>query len=89
MLFCVTLLYQWEVADGLGAEVRITGVAPAHALLSFASQIYYHGEPISVNVHVTNNTNKTVKKIKISGSWGPSKGQGSRHAFVKSPRHRH
>lgn len=30
-------------------------------------QIYYHGEPISVNVHVTNNTNKTVKKIKISG----------------------
>ncbi|KAJ7418481.1 hypothetical protein BTVI_29066 [Pitangus sulphuratus] len=29
-------------------------------------QIYYHGEPISVNVHVTNNTNKTVKKIKIS-----------------------
>jgi len=30
-------------------------------------QIYYHGEPISVNVHVTNNTNKTVKKMKISG----------------------
>ncbi|NWV00887.1 ARRB1 protein, partial [Upupa epops] len=36
------------------------------ALLS-PPQIYYHGEPISVNVHVTNNTNKTVKKIKISG----------------------
>lgn len=31
------------------------------------SQIYYHGEPISINVHVTNNTNKTVKKMKISG----------------------
>lgn len=30
-------------------------------------QIYYHGEPISVNVHVTNNTNKTVKKMKVSG----------------------
>ncbi|ETE56340.1 hypothetical protein L345_17949, partial [Ophiophagus hannah] len=30
-------------------------------------QIYYHGEPINVNVHVTNNTNKMVKKIKISG----------------------
>uniref|UniRef100_A0A3P8U6Q2 Beta-arrestin-1 n=1 Tax=Amphiprion percula TaxID=161767 RepID=A0A3P8U6Q2_AMPPE len=29
-------------------------------------RIYYHGEPISVNVHVTNNTNKTVKKMKIS-----------------------
>ncbi|KAF2976648.1 hypothetical protein EK904_003327, partial [Melospiza melodia maxima] len=32
----------------------------------FTFEIYYHGEPISVNVHVTNNTNKTVKKIKIS-----------------------
>uniref|UniRef100_A0A8C9WCS2 Beta-arrestin-1 n=1 Tax=Scleropages formosus TaxID=113540 RepID=A0A8C9WCS2_SCLFO len=29
-------------------------------------QIYYHGEPINVNVHVTNNTNKTVKKMKVS-----------------------
>ena len=37
------------------------------ALYTFSPQIYYHGEPISVNVHVTNNTNKTVKKIKISG----------------------
>uniref|UniRef100_A0A8C9FM56 Arrestin beta 1 n=1 Tax=Pavo cristatus TaxID=9049 RepID=A0A8C9FM56_PAVCR len=36
------------------------------ALYTFSPQIYYHGEPISVNVHVTNNTNKTVKKIKIS-----------------------
>lgn len=35
--------------------------------LHVSSQIYYHGEPISVNVHVTNNTNKTVKKMKISG----------------------
>lgn len=33
-------------------------------------QIYYHGEPISVNVHVTNNTNKTVKRMKISGRRG-------------------
>lgn len=31
-------------------------------------QIYYHGEPISINVHVTNNTNKMVKKMKISGT---------------------
>ncbi|XP_072118645.1 beta-arrestin-1 isoform X3 [Mobula birostris] len=29
-------------------------------------KIYYHGEPINVNVHVTNNTNKTVKKLKIA-----------------------
>lgn len=41
---------------------------PPLSLPSHAPQIYYHGEPISVNVHVTNNTNKTVKKIKISGT---------------------
>lgn len=66
----------------LGEEVRM----PAHTCLSFASQIYYHGEPISVNVHVTNNTNKTVKKIKISGSWGilPRVGVAVGMPFVKS-----
>nr|XP_008008125.1 beta-arrestin-2 isoform X2 [Chlorocebus sabaeus] len=29
-------------------------------------KLYYHGEPLSVNVHVTNNSTKTVKKIKVS-----------------------
>lgn len=56
-------------------------VPPGPTLLpSSASQIYYHGEPISVNVHVTNNTNKTVKKIKISGiqGRGPTQGAGKR-----------
>ncbi|XP_043542252.1 arrestin red cell-like, partial [Chiloscyllium plagiosum] len=33
---------------------------------SLCLQLYYHAEPISVNVHVTNNSTKTVKKIKIS-----------------------
>ncbi|XP_018549434.1 arrestin red cell isoform X1 [Lates calcarifer] len=33
---------------------------------SLNKELYYHGEPISVNVHVTNNSNKTVKKVKIS-----------------------
>ena len=28
--------------------------------------MYYHGESISVNVHIQNNSNKTVKKIKVS-----------------------
>ncbi|NWU85426.1 ARRB1 protein, partial [Onychorhynchus coronatus] len=44
------------------------GVTPgtSRSPCSAPLQIYYHGEPISVNVHVTNNTNKTVKKIKIS-----------------------
>ncbi|CAO2613691.1 ARRB1 [Lemmus lemmus] len=43
---------------------------PLHLEASLDKEIYYHGEPISVNVHVTNNTNKTVKKIKISGRTG-------------------
>ena len=33
----------------------------------FLLQKYYHGESIAINVLVDNNTNKTVKKIKISG----------------------
>ncbi|XP_056904496.1 beta-arrestin-1-like isoform X2 [Takifugu flavidus] len=37
-----------------------------HLEASLDKETYYHGEPISVNVHVTNNTNKTVKKMKIS-----------------------
>merc|ERR1719367_970662 len=28
--------------------------------------MYYHGEKISVNVHIQNNSNKPVKKIKVS-----------------------
>nr|AUG68950.1 arrestin-beta-Y [Mordacia mordax] len=39
---------------------------PLHLEASLDKEIYYHGEPINVNVHVTNNSNKTVKKIKIS-----------------------
>ncbi|KAF7647686.1 hypothetical protein LDENG_00168320 [Lucifuga dentata] len=33
---------------------------------SLDKELYYHGEPISVNVHVTNNSTKTVKRVKIS-----------------------
>lgn len=29
-------------------------------------QMYYHGESISVNVHLQNNSNKTVKKLKVN-----------------------
>eukprot|EP00061_Rhincodon_typus_P017035 g45552.t1 len=39
---------------------------PLHLEASLDKEIYYHGEPINVNVHVTNNTNKTVKKLKIA-----------------------
>ena len=35
--------------------------------------MYYHGESINVNVVVTNNSNKTLRKIRISGKWeGPA-----------------
>ena len=52
------------------------GILPPSLATSSTSQIYYHGEPISVNVHVTNSTNKTVKKIKISGTQAEGQSRG-------------
>ena len=47
-------------------------------------KLYYHGEPLNVNVHVTNNSTKTVKKIKVSGRrWGIEGGLGG---AIFSPR---
>lgn len=44
----------------------------------------------SANVHVTNNTNKTVKKIKISGTQGrgasPGDGQGDSFQRLGQPK---
>ncbi|XP_077615002.1 S-arrestin isoform X3 [Crocuta crocuta] len=37
---------------------------PLHLAVSLGKEIYFHGEPITVTVTVTNNTDKTVKKIK-------------------------
>ncbi|KAE8278796.1 Arrestin red cell isoform 1 TrCarr 1 [Larimichthys crocea] len=37
-----------------------------HLEVSLDKELYYHGEPISVNVQVTNNSTKTVKRVKIS-----------------------
>ncbi|XP_067379285.1 arrestin, beta 2b isoform X2 [Channa argus] len=37
-----------------------------HLEASLDKELYYHGEPISVNVHVNNSSTKTVKKVKIS-----------------------
>lgn len=37
-----------------------------HMEASLDKEMYYHGESIAVNVHVQNNSNKTVKKIKVS-----------------------
>lgn len=40
--------------------------APLHLECTLDKEMYYHGESINVNVQATNNSNKTVKKIKIS-----------------------
>lgn len=45
-------------------------------------QLYYHGEPISVNVHVTNNSTKTVKRVKISGASVPQASVRARLTLV-------
>ncbi|XP_070710428.1 arrestin, beta 2b isoform X2 [Pempheris klunzingeri] len=37
-----------------------------HLEASLDKELYYHGEPIGVNVQVTNNSTKTVKSVKIS-----------------------
>ncbi|XP_021102762.1 S-arrestin isoform X2 [Heterocephalus glaber] len=38
---------------------------PLHLTVSLSKEIFFHGEPIPVTVTVTNNTEKTVKKIKV------------------------
>uniref|UniRef100_A0A8C5PDD4 Arrestin beta 2 n=1 Tax=Leptobrachium leishanense TaxID=445787 RepID=A0A8C5PDD4_9ANUR len=37
-----------------------------HLEASLDKELYYHGEAINVNVHVTNNSSKTVKRVKVS-----------------------
>lgn len=36
-----------------------------HLEATLDKELYHHGEKISVNVHVANNSNRTVKKIKV------------------------
>lgn len=37
-----------------------------HLEVSLDKEVYHHGEDIAVNVHIANNSNRTVKKVKIS-----------------------
>ncbi|XP_055693880.1 beta-arrestin-1 isoform X2 [Lutzomyia longipalpis] len=37
-----------------------------HLEASLDKELYHHGETISVNVHIANNSNRTVKKIKVT-----------------------
>ena len=57
-LYVDNVLFWCHIATHSSMSVTVTDVF----------QKYYHGESIAVNVLVDNNTNKTVKKIKISGS---------------------
>lgn len=64
----------------MGAEGGLI-VGPVQAdrinLIPSPRKLYYHGEPLNVNVHVTNNSTKTIKKIKVSGRrWGTEGGPG-------------
>lgn len=34
--------------------------------VSLDKELYYHGESIAVNVHISNNSNRTVKKVRVS-----------------------
>lgn len=53
-----------------GTQVGATE-ASANCVIPSLQKLYYHGEPLNVNVHVTNNSAKTVKKIRVSGRrWG-------------------
>ena len=38
-----------------------------HLEASLDKELYYHGETVAVNVHIQNNSNKSVKKIKVCG----------------------
>lgn len=60
------------------AEIALNDTALSHYVNVFENDVigftyvcifqkYYHGEYIAVNVLVDNNSNKTVKKIKVSG----------------------
>ncbi|XP_061900292.1 arrestin 3b, retinal (X-arrestin) [Entelurus aequoreus] len=39
---------------------------PVHMEASLDKEIYYHGDPITVNVNINNETTKVVKKIKVT-----------------------
>lgn len=40
-----------------------------HLEVSLDKELYYHGETLAINVHIQNNSNKSVKKVKVSGEF--------------------
>uniref|UniRef100_A0A8C3AJX5 Arrestin-C n=1 Tax=Cyclopterus lumpus TaxID=8103 RepID=A0A8C3AJX5_CYCLU len=53
---------------------------PVNLEVSLEKEVYYHGDPITVNVKINNETTKVVKKILISGE---QQGKDDRLAEVK------
>ncbi|XP_073411994.1 arrestin-C isoform X1 [Dendrobates tinctorius] len=58
-------------ARGPGAKAEVTrqfmlSDKPLQLEASLDKEIYYHGDPIKINVKINNSTNKIVKKIKIT-----------------------
>uniref|UniRef100_A0A5S6R4V7 Arrestin_C domain-containing protein n=1 Tax=Trichuris muris TaxID=70415 RepID=A0A5S6R4V7_TRIMR len=64
-LTCIPVsLYSCQPSFELSKDfIMSTGLLYVEASLD--KELYYHGEPIFVNVYIQNNSNKTVKKIKI------------------------
>ncbi|VDK47898.1 unnamed protein product [Cylicostephanus goldi] len=59
----------WEARPQPTADVSKDFMMSAgllHMEASLDKEMYYHGESIAVNVHIQNNSNKSVKKLKVS-----------------------
>ncbi|CDW52928.1 beta arrestin 1 [Trichuris trichiura] len=64
-LTCVPIsLYSCQPSFELSKDF-IMSAGLLHVEASLDKELYYHGESIFVNVYIQNNSNKTVKKIKI------------------------
>lgn len=46
-------------------------IIPGLVINDLDLQLYHHGEDIAVNVHIANNSNRSVKKIKVTGTCAP------------------
>ncbi|CAO1429856.1 unnamed protein product [Diamesa hyperborea] len=65
------IIYAPSKQDGEQPSVEVTKefmLKPnkIHLEASLDRELYHHGESLSVNVHIANNSSKTVKKIKVS-----------------------
>jgi len=58
-----------QVGDGPKAEICksfMMSDKPVHLEISMAKDLFFHGEPVGINVKIRNESNKTVSKIKVT-----------------------